>query len=415
MIDTLYIDIIRNMTLEHACSFHTRKVVIIYVIVTNSLPEAYLMLQLTTHSLPEVYLKLQLTTVLDFEIIIIISTTRKSVSTLVFPSSEMNISFENSSLRHLSETTSVTSLFMVVGLLAVITGLTSAATILKTKDLRTKFYMLYVGVAVDDIIMGIGYVATGIKRDYRYYSGIGDVQSRWNCCWESMILYFSQTLGLYMALTLAVDRMFSTVSPLRYKNMKHQNLTYPLIGCAWSLSIFETMYMMFQGHKEKEVILISCGTASCWTPFSYRITLYAHLGVSCLVIATNLLLITLIRYLLKKARQHKSNGWLVQAKKNLQVKVVKTLTTVIISHSTSHISTRLGLLVLWYISDQEPELTVVGVVLRNLVVFNAASHFFIYYATSSEFRDGITKSLISPLKKYLTWSTSVHPSQGHNN
>lgn len=321
-------------------------------------------------------------------------------------SDSTNLTVKICSLQHLSETTVVTTLFMVVGTLAIITALISSVTILKMKDLRTKFYILYVGVAFDDIIMGIGYVAMGIKRYYRYYYGIGDVQSRWHCCWESMVLYFSQTLGLYMALTLAIDRMVSTVSPVRYKNMKHEYLTYPLIGFAWLLTLFEVLYMTVQGYIEKEVTLISCGTASCWSPFSYLITLYAHLGVSCLVIVTNLTLIILIRYLLKKANKHKSSGWVAHVKTNLQVKVMTTLTTVIVSHGTSHISTRLGLLIIWYTSNQEPELTFLGVILRNLVVVNAASHFFIYYFTSSEFRDSVKEVLSRTL---FHWSTAVHP------
>lgn len=322
-----------------------------------------------------------------------------------------SLTLKEISLNHLADSNAVSGLFMIVGMLAIATGMVSSITILKTKELRTKFYILYFGVAIDDIIMGAGYMGMAAKRFSRYISGIGEVMPRWLCCWESSVLYFSQTLGLYMALTLAIDRMFSTSKPILYKYMKNHYLTYPLIAGAWFLSMFETIYMICQGYTEKEDVLISCGTASCWLRFSKSITLYTHLGISFVIIATNLVLIVLVRYQLKRATKHKSNGYLAHSKNNLQVKVLKTLTLVIVSHSTSHISTRLGLLILMYQSVEDPELTPLGIVLRNLVVINAASHFFIYYTTSCEFRDGVKKLFsMANLKRIFGGSTSVHPS-----
>lgn len=302
-------------------------------------------------------------------------------------------------MRFLHDTEPVTWFIISFGAISVVTGGICFVIITKSKDLRNKFYLLYIGVAIDDIIMGAAYIGTGVKRQYNYAFQLGDVQTRWTCCWESMVLYFSQTLGLYMATTLTIDRILSVVIPQKYKVLKVCCFSCPLIGCALALSFFETVYMMFQGRKRNDM-LISCGTGSCWSKYSYMVTLYAHLSISFLLVGLNVALIIIIRYLLEKAKKKNLSGWLNQAKIHLRVDILKTLTIVILSHGSSHITTRLGLLVLWYVSSKEPELTLLGMCLRNLVVINSASHFFIYYSTSSEFRNN-TNTEFGKIKNFF--------------
>lgn len=284
-----------------------------------------------------------------------------------------------------------TLIFMIAGLVAFVTGSISMVAVFRNKDLRTKFFLLYGGVAINDTLMGIAYIAVAIKRIVKQIIGDGDVTTRLNCCYESLILYFTQTLALYLALTLALDRTVSTITPMKYKFMTYYNLVVPLIIGAVGLSLFETTYMLIQGYGSPDDILPSCGTGNCWTNFSYSITLYSHLCVSLLVISLNGGLLVLVRYLLRRAKRHKSQGWVAHVKTNLQVKVMKTLTIMVLSHATSHISTRLGLVILLFQSDINPELTLAGSTMRNLVVINAALHFFIYYSTSIEFRTAVNK------------------------
>lgn len=84
----------------------------------------------------------------------------------------------------------------------------------------------------------------GIKKLYRLYNKTGEVMTRQSCCNESAIMYFCQTLGLYVATTLAIDRTVSFLKPIEYKSMTPGRLTYPLIILAWGLSILETVVMI---------------------------------------------------------------------------------------------------------------------------------------------------------------------------
>lgn len=283
------------------------------------------------------------------------------------------------SLHLLAESLIPTLIFMVSGIVAIITGALSTITVLNSKELKTSFYAVYGAIAVTDVIMGSAYVATAIKRIYRQISNIGEVMDRWRCCQESSVLYFSQTLGLYMAFALAVNRTFSTLKLVITKSIdRNYRATYLVIAIALVMSSFETGYMMVQGwHHEN--MLLSCGTASCWVAFSYRITLFCHLGISFFVVLMNLILIIIIHCFLKLKNNH------------LERRVSKVLTAMVFSHATSHIASRLGLLIMMHNKQDDPELTTIGLALRNLVVINAALHFFIFYFTSSEFQKAVDK------------------------
>uniref|UniRef100_A0A915HVG2 Vomeronasal type-1 receptor n=1 Tax=Romanomermis culicivorax TaxID=13658 RepID=A0A915HVG2_ROMCU len=179
--------------------------------------------------------------------------------------------------------------------------------------------------------------------------------------------------------------------------------------------------------------MISCGTASCWSVDSYFATLYSHLFISIFVVLLNFGLMFLAKRLMKQALERKKTKRNLTAEEkrlssqnHFQIKVIKTLSVMVISHATSHITSRVILLVLLtmlrrdpeltvldhrhYMTHHmthhshatshiisrvillvlltmlrcDPELTVLGSCARNLVVINAALHFFFYYATSSE-------------------------------
>jgi len=84
---------------------------------------------------------------------------------------------------------------------------------------------------------------TAIKKLYRLYNQLGEVMTRRSCCHESAMMYFSQTLGLYVAMSLAIDRSVSFLKPVAYKCAPASRVTVPLIFLAWGLSILETATM----------------------------------------------------------------------------------------------------------------------------------------------------------------------------
>uniref|UniRef100_A0A915K917 G-protein coupled receptors family 1 profile domain-containing protein n=1 Tax=Romanomermis culicivorax TaxID=13658 RepID=A0A915K917_ROMCU len=259
--------------------------------------------------------------------------------------------------------------FMVAGVVATLTGVLSFAAILRSKEMKSKFYALYVEMAVVDFLMGVSYVFTATRKIYRLKSREGDVMERSTCCQESAILYFSQTLGLYVAFTLAIDRTVSFVRPVAYKYLKPVYITLPLIVAAWAFSILETAIMVSAGSSPAffaQEILISCGTASCWSIPSYFATLYSHLAISGFVVLLNFCLIFVAKSLMKEAIKRKAVSNLTEDERRLrsqnhfQMKVIKTLSVMVVSHATSHISSRLLLVVLLHLYHEDPELTVLA-------------------------------------------------------
>uniref|UniRef100_A0A915K434 Uncharacterized protein n=1 Tax=Romanomermis culicivorax TaxID=13658 RepID=A0A915K434_ROMCU len=153
--------------------------------------------------------------------------------------------------------------FMLAGLVAMFTSLINVLAILKSKEMKSKFYALYVETGVVDFLMGSVYVATGVKKIYRYFSGVGDAMTRRQCCQESALLYFCQTLGLYVAFTLALDRTVSFLKPSKIYHVWYRSID--LIQIFLKKSVKRTKKDDFG-----QELLISCGTATCRKLFRHH-------------------------------------------------------------------------------------------------------------------------------------------------
>uniref|UniRef100_A0A915KD20 G-protein coupled receptors family 1 profile domain-containing protein n=1 Tax=Romanomermis culicivorax TaxID=13658 RepID=A0A915KD20_ROMCU len=312
-----------------------------------------------------------------------------------------------SSIEILRQTMASSVVYLLAGLVACATSTLSLSAIHHSKEMKSKFYALYAEMAVADFLMGFVFLIVTTKKIFRFLTKTGDAMTRYRCCLESAPMYFCQTLGLYVAFTLAIDRTVSFLKPVKYKYMKARHITYPLIGAAWSLSVMETIIMIIIGleQRNKIEIVLTCNTASCWSIKNYFITLYSHLCVSFFVVFLNFSLMGTARRLMIEAQKRKGQKIVSEedrhhrSQSNFQLKVIKTLSVMVFSHGTSHISARVILVVVLHEYLEDPEIFLTGFVspqgsfARNLIVINAALHFFFYYLTSSEFKKAVNDRL----------------------
>ncbi len=110
----------------------------------------------------------------------------------IMNSGDKNKSYDSlvtSSFNMLISTTPSSIGFIATGLLAVITNIVVIVLIRRTESLRTPSHFLISQLAIADWLVGVSYVATGIKRLIRLSLWIPEVTTQLSCCLEMFPLY----------------------------------------------------------------------------------------------------------------------------------------------------------------------------------------------------------------------------------
>lgn len=275
--------------------------------------------------------------------------------------------------------------FIIVGSFTVFVNFLIILTIAKSKRLRTRCYFLIANVSVAAIIFCGSFALTGLKRIIRYKLWISEVQTKLACNGEMFICYFGQSACASLPVTTAIDRLFATLAPVKYKNIGTKFVVI-LTSLGWLYAVLDSS-TTFLGANMKSTVL-NCNLVST-TDILYAIQSSCAIALAMLLVIIYICVLTVLQYQIKNAKIKSEN--MAEVKAKLQMKVAKSLSVDSGVHLLTQVGTRVGLALLPLFPDANKWTS--ASYMRIIIFAGLASTFFVFLTLNKEFRKSFLRLL----------------------
>lgn len=276
--------------------------------------------------------------------------------------------------------------YILIGLFSVVSNGLEIATVITNKKLRTRCYFLITNESVACVIYGFSYVVVGIKRLIRLYLQMPEVNTKLHCAGEMFTCVFGQAANVFLPLSTAVDRIYATANPIKYKNMGSR-FTIVSAAAAWMMATLHSSFT-FSGEDQQKLVS-NCNLVSA-TDLLYIVQSSVELTVTSLITICYFIVTLVLRNQLGKAKTRSEN--LAALKMKTQIKVVKTLGIESIVHLFTQFATRIGLAIL---APMSPEVRFMyAPFIRLVMIAGSGMSLIIFLIANYEFKTAF-KNMIS--------------------
>lgn len=221
-----------------------------------------------------------------------------------------------------------TQITIINGFVSIYCAICIIVTIILSKKLTHKSYVFIALIALGDILMAATTVSIAIRRMIAYHTGSHTVVNQFQCLLEDSWRLFAAVIVLSFLFSAALDRFIAVVKPQWYSAYYPKYLFQVIIFFNFVQAGILT-YSLFLGSDEKILIPVCAFYIATTQNIIFWITVYSQF-TTVAVTVTQLAAIITVYVRLGKVR--KTGGNVCQAKNEMQVKVVTTLSIMLVSY-----------------------------------------------------------------------------------
>ncbi|KAE9548800.1 hypothetical protein FO519_007984 [Halicephalobus sp. NKZ332] len=177
--------------------------------------------------------------------------------------------------------------YTIFGILAFLVNLIIVVVYFSNNSLRTKFTM-YAGLAVADMINGLGFAVTGFERVRVEFSLVNvyipPITNRYECAVQvgNILQVIGSQWPAMITLSLGLERFFAVQYPIKYRQLKlrmfHGLLITSFIICLISISVAMYIGVVVQRFmKASFTCNLSYAYGFEYTTFNYFMTMIGHI------------------------------------------------------------------------------------------------------------------------------------------
>lgn len=226
--------------------------------------------------------------------------------------------------------------------------------ILRSKSLRSRFFIVVLTLVFVRITIAYQFIATGLYRALKTMRIVDAYQKRITCHLLHVFIPVSFTVELALMVVLVVDRMLAIVAPLLYKKLTRRQAKIVSIGIVFVVGVLFKLIPSFVGWNFNEVIL--CNNA--YSAPSPKLNLYfqnSDLPLIALVLFLYCLLWVYVKLRIKKLKSQNSIDGEMQLRRRMAV--LPLLRNVIFAHSAITLTAKMLASLITYFPEQSIRLT----------------------------------------------------------
>lgn len=201
--------------------------------------------------------------------------------------------------------------------------------ILSSKEMRKKTYLLLIGVSVFDVIQCIAALKTGVYRLIMDERKEPMVYSQLHCFFEELVRAISPVLSRGFFCLIAIDRFLAVCKPFWYKS-KYPSYLFPVLVLLNFLQSSLDLLLAYLGIND-QILTPWCTFQSSTSAAMLSIITTKNTVLLVVTIFVYVASIALVYFRLRKVKQ--SHGDVQAANKELQITVIWTLAMIVGSYT----------------------------------------------------------------------------------
>lgn len=204
-------------------------------------------------------------------------------------------SFVNASLASLGVNLVPNSMWLSFGLAGSLTSSVTLITIIRSNQLRSRYYSNCLHIACANLICAISMALVGSKRICLYIFETGEISSVQRCALDIGSVIFGSTAAVGQTFCLSFDRVLSLLCPFFY-SQKFEQKGYCFNVAMWLLCIAFSIYYNTFGLTNSSQVAV-CNHSLVYTDLENTIEHYLIVGLVSLTVLANLIILVYRRFI----------------------------------------------------------------------------------------------------------------------
>ncbi|VDP22540.1 unnamed protein product [Soboliphyme baturini] len=284
-------------------------------------------------------------------------------------------------------------ILLLFGLVAVIASSLVVYAFCKSRKLRRKGFALLCLSSINDLLAGACFASMGVA-ELAHLIDLHDVGGS-VCCSTLSLMFTCETLALYLALSMAIDRFIAVMRPVLYERLSFVYVQLPMVLFTVVFTTTQTALMVVNTVDKQNLVADSCDIIYCTGSPNYLMLIQGvNLFFSSAIIVICLTMICIMRY---KHKQFRTRGMPHLGEFNFkqQTRQIRLQLGVMFITVISQISGRVCIVLATFATSFESYDHLVKL-FRTLICCNSAMNFFVYVIATPDVRTCIKQLFVKP-------------------
>lgn len=267
------------------------------------------------------------------------------------------------------------------GIVGIVGNTAIAVGIIRTKNLRTRFFVVICTLVCVRVTLAFQFVVMGAHRALKSLQIIDVNQKRITCYCLHLFINISFTIELCLLLVLVIDRMMAIMAPMVYKNLSLRQAKIVCLSVVIVVGVFCKIIPSLIGWDFNEIVPCT-NSFSSFSDGLKRFFQNVDLPIISIVILMYCVLWIVIKWRVTQLKRENDSEKEIQLRRKMAV--LPLLRNIIVTHATLTLTAKLLIAIIVYIPSQAIRLTAIS---GDLNTIDLIANLIVLLWSNKELRD----------------------------